>query len=166
MKKRTTKLSFLGRYIGSLLLGILIVGSGFLVYFTIIFPSITSSPWTTQLLIIETIVLPLVCFSIYLMFRLFLTPFTGKTFVKQFRQWIAVFTLVYCYSLSLVFFAFLFEKLTPFLPLFYKGIFLPLVINLILILIFTRTPLRPKFERFLKRLFYGSTAQNEENNRV
>lgn len=136
----------LARYFGSMLLSLAIVGGGFYTYFMIVFPFIASSTWPIQLLVAETMIIPLVCFSICLMFRLFLEPFTGKTFVKGFRQWIIVLAMIYCYFLSLVFFAFVFESFTPFLPLFYRGILLPAIINLILVLSLLKTSLADRLK--------------------
>lgn len=109
---------------------------------------------------IETIILPLTCFYFYLLYRVFFIRIEEKAFPKKFRQWIAVFVLVYCYSLGLVFFALLFENFTPFLPIFYRGIILPATINLILTLLFTRTRLWFLLEHIIKRLFGESSDKH------
>jgi NO-binding membrane sensor protein with MHYT domain len=155
MKKKAMNLNLWGRYVGSLLLGLVIVGSGFYAYFAFVFPSIANSPWPVQLLVVEIIILPLCCLSIYLMFQLFLKPSTGKIFVKGLRQWVMVLSIVYCYFLSFAFFAFIFEEFTPFLPLFYRGIFLPAIINLVLILTLLKTRLMDKLKAKYKGRHYS-----------
>ncbi|MEM2995417.1 MAG: hypothetical protein QXI91_05330 [Candidatus Bathyarchaeia archaeon] len=157
MMKKAVNISIWKCCVISIFLGIFIVGSGFLIYFALILPSIINSSWYIHLLVIETIILPLLCCYLYLMYRFFFVNIEEKTFPKKFWQWIAVFVLVYCYSLSLVFFAFIFEEFVPFLPMFYKGILLPAIINLILILLFTRTRLWFLLERIIKYLFRESS---------
>jgi hypothetical protein len=149
------------RWLFSLLLGILVVGGGFFLYSAAILPSIADLPFSVQSLVILTIIVPLGCLAMYLLFNIFLIHSSDKVPVKGIRQWTVVCIFALSYSLYLVFVAFLFETSASFIPLFYRGVFLPLIIGLLTMLILTRTRLRPRFEDFLKRLFYGSVAQNE-----
>jgi hypothetical protein len=144
---------FLARYLGSLLIGIAIVGIVLVTCFSIFFPLVASAPWPVQLLFIETIVIPLSAFTIYLLYRVVLIPFTEQKSNYTLRQWVAVFVLIYIYGIGLVFFSFLLEEFTPFLPLFYRGVLLPMIINLILIVVVTRTRIWLYFDRFIKKLF-------------
>lgn len=149
------------RWLFSLLLGILVVGGGFFLCSATILPSIADLPFSVQSLVIVIIIVPLGCLSMYLLFNIFLIHSSNKVPVKGIRQWTVVCIFGLSYSLYLVFLVFLFETFASSVPLFYRAVFLPLVIGLLTILILTRTRLRPRFERILKHLFYGSSTQNE-----
>jgi len=160
MKKQEKKSYRVLRWLASLLLGIFIVVGGFDLYAEVIFPTFPNLTWPVQLLIVITPIIPLMCFSLYFLFRLFLAHYT-EDIPKGFRQWVVVCGFGLFVGLYLALLAFFFDAFASALPFFYKGVFLPLITLLLTILVLTRTRLSIGFERFLKRLYYGSNTKNE-----
>jgi hypothetical protein len=147
MTNEKTRYHLLSRWVGSVLLGFLIVGGSFYAYLALISPWVLGLRWSIQLLVIETVVLPSTCCFIFLMSKLALEPQTGRALIKGFRQLAIAGGIIYSYGLSLAFFAFLFEELTPFLPLFYKGVLLPMLVNLAFIIVLPRTRLAARLRK-------------------
>jgi hypothetical protein len=88
-------------------------------------------------------------------------PITEKMPAKGIRQWTIAYGLALSCFLLWFLLAFILEMLVPAIPLFYRGLILPQLITLIIILILTRTRLRPRFEHFLKCLF-GENFDKDE----
>lgn len=110
------------------------------------------SSWPVYLLVTFVYGLPFGFLIIYLVFKL-VVPAGSRMPLKGFRQWAVAYVLVLVYGLAWVLLAFLFEIFTPFIPLIFRGVVLPIYILLVPIIILSRTRLRDRFEQLLKRLF-------------
>ena len=138
------------RYLFSFLLGFIIIGGGILVIFEIIIPSTSDWSWLARILTSEIVMLPFVMGIVYVMFRLLTDSISNEKTAKTLRDWTTVGAFLFVYIVGLAFFGFLFETFTPFLPLNYTLLFLPLVANTVLILILTRTGLLRRIKPSVK----------------
>jgi hypothetical protein len=157
-KKETINFRHIWRFIAASMIVFVFTGGYILLLFNIIL--LLSLPWYLLLLISLLSASPLIAIMVYLVFWT-LIPFIGGIPVKGFRQWTVAYGIGILFIVYLAFFAFFFETFIPIIPEGYRKVTLPLIAWLITIVILTRTRLRPRFERFLKRLFYGSANRNK-----
>jgi len=116
----------------------------------VIIPSTSDWSWLARILTSEIVMLPFVMGIVYVMFRLLTDSISNEKTAKTLRDWTTVGAFLFVYIVGLAFFGFLFETFTPFLPLNYTLLFLPLVANTVLILILTRTGLLRRIKPSVK----------------